>query len=88
MKAELQLYTRKDCCLCEAMKAILDQVAAKIPFTLQEIDVDVTMELQQQYGNDVPVLFVNGRKAFKHRWTAQELEKKLKRERVFPERSD
>jgi glutaredoxin len=80
MKTELRLYTRKDCCLCHEMKSILGQVVKRVPFVLEEIDVDTSPALQAQYGNDVPVLFVNGRKAFKHRLTARELEQRLKRE--------
>jgi glutaredoxin len=80
MKARLQLYTRKDCCLCEEMKSTLRRVADRVSFALEEIDVDTSPVLQEKYGNDVPVLFINGRKAFKYRLTARELEKKLKRE--------
>jgi glutaredoxin len=81
MKAQLLLYTRKDCCLCEDMKSTLTRVADRVPFTLEEIDVDTSPVLQEKYGNDVPVLFINGRKAFKYRLTAGELEKSLKREK-------
>lgn len=84
MKAQLVLYTRKDCCLCQEMKATLGQVAHRLSFALEEIDVDTSPTLQAEYGNDVPVLFINGRKAFKHRWTAAELEKRLKREKGSP----
>jgi glutaredoxin len=80
MTAELLLYTRKDCCLCDEMKSILSGVAKRVPFALEEIDVDTSPVLQEKYGNDVPVLFINGRKAFKYRLTARELEKRLKRE--------
>jgi glutaredoxin len=82
MKTELLLYTRKDCCLCEEMKSTLSRVAERVSFTLQEIDVDTLPELQEKYGNEVPVLFINGRKAFKYRLTARELEQRLKREAV------
>jgi len=82
MKAQLLLYTRKDSCLCEEMKSSLARVADRVPFTLEEIDVDTSPVLQEKYGNDVPVLFINGRKAFKYRLTVRELEKTLKREGV------
>jgi glutaredoxin len=79
MKARLLLYTRRDCCLCEEMKLTLRRVGDRVSFALEEIDVDTSPLLQEKYGNDVPVLFINGRKAFKHRLTARELEKTLKR---------
>jgi glutaredoxin len=82
MKTELLLYTRKDCCLCEEMKSTLSRVAGRVPFALEEIDVDTSLALQEKYGNEVPVLFINGRKAFKYRLTAKELEQRLKREAV------
>ena len=82
MKTELLLYTRKDCCLCEEMKSTLGRVANRVPFALEEIDVDTSPALQEKYGNEVPLLFINGRKAFKYRLTAKELEQRLKREAV------
>lgn len=77
MKAHLLLYFRKECCLCDEMKEIIRRVATRIPLTIDEIDVDSSSDLTQEYGNEVPVLFVNGRKAFKYRVTQKELEKRL-----------
>jgi glutaredoxin len=77
MTTELLLYTRKDCGLCEEMKEIVSQCAKRYRLTIEEIDVDGSPELREKYGDEVPVLFVNGRKAFKCRWTSRELEKKL-----------
>ena len=82
MKTELLLYTRKDCCLCEDMKSTLSRVAGRVPFALEEIDIDTSPALQEKYGDEVPVLFINGRKAFKYRLTAKELERRLKRDAV------
>ena len=77
MKAQLLLYSRTECCLCEEMKELILRVAKKLPLALQEIDVDSSAQLVEEYGNEVPVLFINGRKAFKYRVTQKELEKKL-----------
>jgi glutaredoxin len=78
MNHQLTLYSRRDCCLCEEMKAVIRQVASRILLQVEEIDVDTLPELQELYGKEVPVLFINHRKAFKYRVTAQELEKKLR----------
>jgi thioredoxin-related protein len=80
MTIELLLYSRKECCLCQEMKKVIRQTAAHCPLTIQEIDVDGSPDLQARYGSEVPVLFINGRKAFKYRVTATELERRLKRE--------
>lgn len=82
MKNELILYTRKDCCLCEEMKITIRQVAERFPLAVQEFDVDNSQELQERYGNEVPVLFVNGRKAFKYRITVEALENRLKKDAI------
>ena len=80
MSAELRLYTRKDCRLCDEMKAAVRAATEKTALRLEEIDVDSTPELKALYGDEVPVLFIGGRKAFKYRVTAAELEKRLGRE--------
>ena len=79
MTRKLTLYTRRDCCLCDEMKAVILAAAAEQPFSLEEIDVDNCAELQTQYGNEVPVLFIDGRKAFKYRVTVKQLRKKIRR---------
>jgi glutaredoxin len=78
MSQKLTLYSRRDCCLCEEMKAVIRRVASRVALQLEEIDVDTSPELQERYGNEVPVLFIDERKAFKYRVTRKELEKKLR----------
>ena len=78
MNHQLTLFSRRDCCLCEEMKAVIRQVASRVVFQVEEIDVDTSPELQALYGNEVPVLFIDDRKAFKYRVTWKELEKKLR----------
>jgi len=78
----LTLYSRADCCLCEEMKAVLAQVQENLPFTLEQIDISTDPELESRFGQEIPVLFVNGRKAFQYRLTAGELRRRLVRERV------
>ena len=77
MRAQLLLYSRRECCLCEEMKEVIFRVAKKMPLLLQEIDVDSSAQWVEEFGDEVPVLFINGRKAFKYRVTPKELEKKL-----------
>jgi hypothetical protein len=62
------------------MKEVIHQVVRHYAVEIQEIDVDTSPDLQEKYGNEVPVLFINGRKAFKYRATARELEQRLTRQ--------
>jgi glutaredoxin len=70
---ELELLSRPGCHLCDDMKAALVEAARGIEVRLREVDISASPELESRYGNDIPVLFVNGRKAFKHRATVTEL---------------
>lgn len=81
MTPRLTLYSRQDCCLCDEMKAVIRRVSEQIPIELQEIDIDADAALRAQYNNEVPVLFIDGRKAFKYRVTVVELMRTLKRKR-------
>lgn len=81
MTAQLTLYSRKDCCLCDDMKAAIKVVAAQLPLEFDEIDIDGSSELREEFGNEVPVLFIDGRKAFKYRVTAAELTRTLSQKR-------
>lgn len=78
MSHRLRLYSRNDCCLCDEMKTIVRQIATKTSLVVEEIDVDSSPDLRQKYGEEVPVLFINGRKAFKYRLTAKQLATRLK----------
>jgi glutaredoxin len=78
MSHRLLLYSRAGCCLCDEMKAVIRRVGESTPLELDEIDIDCSADLKQKYGEEVPVLFINGRKAFKYRLTAKQLAARLK----------
>ncbi|HWS72020.1 MAG TPA: glutaredoxin family protein [Thermoanaerobaculia bacterium] len=71
------LYTRRNCSLCEKAKAAIRDSGAAV--VLEEIDIDRDPELQARFTNDVPVVFVQGREAFRHRVTAEEFAAFVKR---------
>ena len=76
----LRLYTRRDCDLCEEMQRILDRATRGFTVHLEVVDVDLDSELVGHYGEDVPVLFVNGEKFAKYRVDERQLRRKLTRE--------
>ena len=77
---ELILYTRNDCELCHEMEAVIAAELPKFDARIQRIEIDGDRELEAQFGTEVPVLFVNDRKAFKYRCTPVELRQRLARE--------
>jgi hypothetical protein len=76
----ITLYSRPDCHLCHEMRAVVDAVAGEVPLIVEEIDVDGDPALVADYGDEVPVLCVNGRRAFKYRVEAGALRRRLARE--------
>jgi Glutaredoxin-like domain (DUF836) len=77
---ELLLYTRHDCELCREMEQVIENELPRFDARLERIAVDGNRELEARFGLEVPVLFVNSRKAFKYRCTARELRRRLERE--------
>ena len=76
----ITLYSRRDCHLCHDMRAIVDEVALIVPLEIEELDIDENPELTVAYDTEVPVLAVNGRKAFKYAVDAAALRARLARE--------
>ncbi|HET9917599.1 MAG TPA: glutaredoxin family protein [Candidatus Binatia bacterium] len=79
MNPKLTLYSRNDCCLCDEMKAVIRQAAAMASFDFEEIDIDTNSELRERYNDQVPILFIDGRKAFKYRVTVKQLANRISR---------
>jgi glutaredoxin len=71
------LYTRKGCCLCDDAKRVLADARRRAAFQLDEIDIDSDPQLRALYNDEVPVIAINGSKAFKYRVSVDELLRKL-----------
>jgi glutaredoxin len=77
MVRKVTLYTRQGCHLCDEAKRVIDSARRRGVFDYEEFDIDSDPELRQLYNEEVPVIAIDGRKAFKYRLTAEELMKKL-----------
>ncbi len=89
---EIVLYGAADCCLCDEAKAVLRRVAAAYPAAIREVDILADPELERRFREEIPVVFVDGRKAFKFRVPEGELRRRLDRilgdRRPAPARSE
>jgi len=74
---EVILYTRKGCHLCEVVQQSLESLSHRAAFTWREIDIDNDEELRKKYNDEVPVVFIDGRKAFKYHMNEAEFLRKL-----------
>jgi glutaredoxin len=71
------VYSRKGCHLCEVVKESLSKLSRQGAFTWHDVDVDADPDLRRQYNDEVPVVFINGRKAFKYHMDEKEFLRKL-----------
>ncbi len=71
-KARVVLYTKANCGLCEKMKKQMRLAHCDDLYALQEVDIEDDPELFARYRYEIPVLFINGAEAFRHRLQAEE----------------
>ena len=71
----LTIYTRPGCHLCQEMKIVVERVVRNTGAVAQidEVDIANDPDLEARYGQEIPVLLVNGKRAAKYRITENEL---------------
>ena len=74
---QVVVYSRKGCHLCELVKESLTKLHRRGGFTWREIDVDSDPELRRLYNDQVPVVFIDGYKAFKYHMDEQDFLRRL-----------
>jgi glutaredoxin len=77
----IELYGRPGCHLCDEAAAVLEDARQRFDFELVEHNVDDDPAWRAAYGDDVPVVVIDGRRAFKHRVARRELERYFGRNR-------
>ena len=75
--ARIHLFTRSDCCLCDDAKEVLERVRQDHPFELTVLDVDRNPELAGMYGHLIPVVTIDGEKAFHYYVNEKALRRRL-----------
>jgi len=76
---QIDIYSRPGCHLCDEAKVVIERVRRRYQFDLRVINVEDDPALESAYGMEIPVVFINGNKAFKYRVNEAELEKRVKK---------
>ena len=77
MIAQVVLYGRDGCCLCDDARAILLRVRERRPFALVERDIDADDGLLRAYLERIPVVTIDGDEAFELFVDETELRRRL-----------
>jgi len=76
---EVVVYSKPDCCLCEEVKSLLRKLAASHRFAWREINILDDPEAHEKLKEEIPVIFIDGRRAFKYRIDEKEFLRRLRR---------
>ncbi len=79
----LELYTRPGCHLCDELKMLCERLAGEFSIQVAEVNIETDPELRARYDREVPVLFIDGRKAVKFRTTEDALRRLFRRRLLF-----
>jgi glutaredoxin len=75
---EVLLYTKPGCCLCDEVKAQLDRLRQTHRFALREVNIAEDPAAYERFKEEIPVVFIGGKKAFKYHLDAEEFLRRLK----------
>ena len=70
---DVVVYSRPGCHLCDILKDTLTQLQGQADFQWREVDIDTDPELRQKFNDEIPVVFIDGRKAIKYRMDSQQV---------------
>ncbi len=77
-RSVVTLYGRHGCHLCSDARRLLDRLASRYSFAVQEIDVDGDAALLAEYDSVVPVVALAGRELARAPIDAASLERRLR----------
>lgn len=75
---EVIVYSKPDCCVCEEVKEKLRSLQQTHPFAWREINILEDADAYAKFKEEIPVVFVNGKKAFKYRVDEKEFVRRLR----------
>ena len=78
-RAIVIIYSRPGCHLCEEAKSTILSAGCLDEFELREVNIDEDPGALGHYQYDIPVVFINGVKVFKHKVDPKEFRRKLRR---------
>jgi glutaredoxin len=75
--ADVTLYSKQDCPLCDEARTALERVRGRIDFDLREVDITSDRVLETRYRERIPVIAVDGADLFDYHVDEHALEQRL-----------
>jgi glutaredoxin len=75
----IEVMTKKDCCLCDDAKKIIEQVIVEFSAELKMTDIKSDSELFERYKEKIPVVLINSIESFVYKVHPITLRKKLEK---------
>ena len=79
IKIQIEILTKKDCCLCDDAKEIIEKVLPDFPASLTATDIESDPVLFENYKERIPVVRLNGEESFVYKVHETTLRKKLEK---------
>ena len=76
---KVTLFHAEGCHLCERAREVLEETRAEMPFELEEVDIGGHVELEAKYREWLPVVEIEGERAFVYFVDRDSLVRRLKR---------
>jgi glutaredoxin len=74
---EVVVYSKPGCCLCDEAKEKLRRLQASYAFNLREVNILEDPEAHEKFKEEIPVVFIDGKKAFEYHLDETQFLKKL-----------
>lgn len=74
---EVVVYSKPGCHLCDVVKETLASLEGRGSFQWREVNIEDDPELSRLYWDQIPVVFVDGRKSFKYRMSERDFLRRL-----------
>jgi len=60
------IYSKPDCHLCERAKEVIERCRGQTDFELEEVDISRDPRLLARFGDNIPVILLDGKEIARH----------------------
>ena len=63
---KITIYSKPNCHLCERVREVVERCRTKAEFEVAVVDISQVAELLARYGQDIPVILLDGKEIARH----------------------